>query len=139
MWYDGVQAGEIVLRDEVTVDRRSDASVLMRWKYCIEDPAALFMIARRSRSGRFDRLGVSYRVVGRGGPARVNISQPEMPLYEFLRTFGVAPEELETYLDYDTQHHSFRIALRGGRGAGPVAGFVPRTAGRARPPAPRCV
>lgn len=98
VWYDGVQAGEIVLRDEVTVDRRSDASVLMRWKYCIEDPAALFMIARRLRSGRFDRLGVSYRVVGRGGPARVNISQPEMPLYEFLRTFGVAPEELETYL-----------------------------------------
>lgn len=98
LWYNGTKAGEVILRGAVEMPRRTTASIETRWKFRIEDPVALYLIVRRIRAGDVASVGVSYEAKGRGGPARMHISQPMMPLSDFLRTFGLTMDELQTYL-----------------------------------------
>ncbi|MEG2366008.1 MAG: hypothetical protein RSB29_04555 [Alistipes sp.] len=98
LWFDGSRVGDVVLREGVQVERRTTQSVVTRWKFQIDDPITLYILARRINAGDLSQIGVSYAVDGRGGPAPVKISSEMVPLSDFLHTFGVRIEDLKSYL-----------------------------------------
>ena len=59
---------------------------------------ALYVLARKVKSGDLSQVEVSYAVEGRGGPAPVKISRERMPLSDFLNTFGLTIEDVKKQL-----------------------------------------
>lgn len=97
LWFAGACVGDVTLREGVEVPRRTTQSVMTRWRLRINDPIALFALSSRLGAGDLSQVCVSYEVHGRGGPAKVNISQEMIPLSDFLRIFGLTIEEVKTY------------------------------------------
>lgn len=99
IYYGASRVGDIRLCEGVRVPRRTTMSVATQWQLRIADPLALYMVARRLRSGDMSQIAVSYDVSGRGGPAPVNISGDRVPLSDFLNIFGLTLQDVATYLD----------------------------------------
>ena len=59
---------------------------------------ALYVLARKVKSGDLSQVEVSYAVEGRGGPAPVKISRERMPLSDFLNTFGLTLQDVKNKL-----------------------------------------
>lgn len=87
------------LGDEVFVPRRSVQRIVLRWEFRLDDPLALYALSRRLGRGETTGVTVNLRAVGRGGPAAINIRRDGVPLSDFLRIFGVKPDELRNYLN----------------------------------------
>ena len=92
VYYAGGRVGTVVLREAVEVPRRT------LWQLKISDPLALYVLARKVKSGDLSQVEVSYAVEGRGGPAPVKISRERMPLSDFLNTFGLTIEDVKKQL-----------------------------------------
>lgn len=99
LWYGGRSVGSISLREQIFVPRRCVESVVSRWRFSVDDPFALYLLARRIAENDPSRIEVAFRVKGRGGAASVNIREERMPLSDFLRIFGLNCEKLNQYLD----------------------------------------
>ena len=84
--------------EAVEVPRRTTDSFRTLWRLKISDPLALYVLARKVRSGDLSQVEVSYAVEGRGGPAPVKISRERMPLSDFLNTFGLTIEDVKKQL-----------------------------------------
>ena len=82
----------------VEVPRRTTDSFRTLWQLKISDPLALYVLARKVKSGDLSQVEVSYAVEGRGGPAPVKISRERMPLSDFLNTFGLTIEDVKKQL-----------------------------------------
>lgn len=87
------------LHEAVEVPRRTTGRVVTRWKMSVPDPLAYLALSGRLRAGDISRVAVSCEIVGRGGPARVNISHEMMPLSDFLNIFGLKFQDLKNYLE----------------------------------------
>ena len=96
--YAGGRVGTVVLREAVEVPRRTTDSFRTLWQLKISDPLALYVLARKVKSGDLSQVEVSYAVEGRGGPAPVKISRERMPLSDFLNTFGLTIEDVKKQL-----------------------------------------
>ena len=96
-------ARSVVLREAVEVPRRTTDSFRTLWQLKISDPLALYVLARKVKSGDLSQVEVSYAVEGRGGPAPVKISRERMPLSDFLNIFGLSLQDVKNYLDEATQ------------------------------------
>ena len=98
VYYAGGRVGTVVLREAVEVPRRTTDSFRTLWQLKISDPLALYVLARKVKSGYLSQVEVSYAVEGRGGPAPVKISRERMPLSDFLNTFGLTIEDVKKQL-----------------------------------------
>ena len=98
VYYAGGRVGTVVLREAVEVPRRTTDSFRTLWQLKISDPLALYVLARKVKSGDLSQVEVSYAVEGRGGPAPVKISRERMPLSDFLNTFGLTIEDVKKQL-----------------------------------------
>ena len=78
--------------------RRTTDSFRTLWQLKISDPLALYVLARKVKSGDLSQVEVSYAVEGCGGPAPVKISRERMPLSDFLNTFGLTIEDVKKQL-----------------------------------------
>ena len=94
----GGRVGTVVLREAVEVPRRTTDSFRTLWQLKISDPLALYVLARKVKSGDLSQVEVSYAVEGCGGPAPVKISRERMPLSDFLNTFGLTIEDVKKQL-----------------------------------------
>ena len=88
VYYAGGRVGTVVLREAVRT----------LWQLKISDPLALYVLARKVKSGDLSQVEVSYAVEGRGGLAPVKISRERMPLSDFLNTFGLTIEDVKKQL-----------------------------------------
>ncbi|MEG1612158.1 MAG: hypothetical protein RRZ83_04060 [Alistipes sp.] len=98
LWLDGSRVGDVILREEVAIERHTTQSAITRWKFKIDNPLALYVLVRRIHANDFSQIEVSYAVNGRGGPAPIKISSEMIPLSDFLHIFGVRIEDIKTYL-----------------------------------------
>ena len=98
VYYAGGRVGTVVLREAVEVPRRTTDSFRTLWQLKISDPLALYVLARKVKSGDLSQGEVSYAVEGRGGPAHEKISRERMPLSDFLNTFGLTIEDVKKQL-----------------------------------------
>ena len=98
VYYAGGRVGTVVLREAVEVPRRTTDSFRTLWQLKISDPLALYVLARKVKSGDLSQVEVSYAVEGRVGPAPVKISRERMPLSDFLNTFGLTIEDVKKQL-----------------------------------------
>ena len=94
VYYAGGRVGTVVLREAVEVPRRTTDSFRTLWQLKISDPLALYVLARKVKSGDLSQVEVE----GRGGPAPVKISRERMPLSDFLNTFGLTIEDVKKQL-----------------------------------------
>lgn len=94
----GSVVATVRLREPVEVARRTTAEVATQWQLRIGDPLTLFALGRRVGQRNFAQLGISYRLTGRGGPAPINISGENVPVSDFLNTFGVTLQDVENWL-----------------------------------------
>lgn len=99
LFYAGRRVVTFLLHGEVEVPRRTTERVVTRWKMNVSDPLAYLALSGRLRAGDISRVAVSCEIVGRGGPARVNISHEMMPLSDFLNIFGLKFQDLKNYLE----------------------------------------
>lgn len=90
---------KVALRKEVEVPRRTTGSVTTLWRIRTSDPMALHVMTKKIREDDISKIGVSFAVEGRGGPAPVKISQQMMPLSEFLNIFGLSLDDVKNYLE----------------------------------------
>lgn len=90
---------KVALRKEVEVPRRTTGSVTTLWRIRTSDPMALHVTTKKIREDDISKIGVSFAVEGRGGPAPVKISQQMMPLSEFLNIFGLSLDDVKNYLE----------------------------------------
>lgn len=90
--------GDVSLRERVEVPKRTTASIPTQWRLRISDPLALYMLTKKLKQGDLSQIAVSFSLKGRGGPAKVDISQQMMPLPQFLRIFGLSEDDLINYL-----------------------------------------
>lgn len=86
--------GSIRLVQPVELEKRTAESLVTRWKIEVEEPLLLLSAAADLRNGRWDDLGVSCRIEGKGGPAPINIFRERVPLSDFLTTFGLTKQDL---------------------------------------------
>ena len=93
VYYAGGRVGTVVLREAVEVPRRTTDSFRTLWQLKISDPLALYVLARKVKSGDLSQVEE-----GRGGPAPVKISRERMPLSDFLNTFGLTIEDVKKQL-----------------------------------------
>ncbi|WP_290540575.1 hypothetical protein [Alistipes sp.] len=98
VYYADSRVGTIVLREAVEVPRHTTDSFRTLWQLKISDPLALYVLARKVKSGDLSQVEVSYAVKGRGGPAPVKISHERMPVSDFLNIFGLTIEEVKKQL-----------------------------------------
>lgn len=96
--YAGGRVGSVVLREAVEVPRHTTESFRTLWRLKISDPLALYVLARKVQSGDLSQVSVSYAVEGRGGPAPVKFSRDQVPLSDFLNTFGLTIQDVKNYL-----------------------------------------
>ena len=87
------------LREGFTVDRHTTVRVPTRWRIRLLDPLSILLLGRDFYNGDPSQITVSYHVEGRGGPIRVDRSREQVPLSDFLRTFGVTMEDLKHYVN----------------------------------------
>ena len=62
VYYAGGRVGTIVLREAVEVPRRTTDSFRTLWQLKISDPLALYVLARKVKSGDLSQVEVSYAV-----------------------------------------------------------------------------
>lgn len=98
LFYGGRKIGDVALRERIEVPKRATVSVPTRWRLRISDPLALYMLTRKLQQGDLSQVAVSFAMKGRGGPAKVDISQEMMPLPQFLHIFGLSEDDLINYL-----------------------------------------
>ena len=98
VYYAGGRVGTVVLREAVEVPRRTTDSFRTLWQLKISDPLALYVLARKVKSGDMSQVDVSYPVEWRGCMASVKISRERMPLSDFLNTFGLTIEDVKKQL-----------------------------------------
>lgn len=98
LFYDGMRIGDVALREGIEVPKRSTVSVETKWRIRISDPLALYVLAKKLQQGDLSQIRVSFALKGRGGPAKVDISQKMMPLPQFLAIFGLSEGDLKNYL-----------------------------------------
>ena len=94
VYYAGGRVGTVVLREAVEVPRRTTDSFRTLWQLKISDPLALYVLARKVKSGDLSQVEVSYAVEGRGGPDPVIISPQLITMSDFLNTFGLTIESV---------------------------------------------
>lgn len=99
VFYAGGGVTKVALREPAEVPRRTTASVATLWRIRTSDPMALHVMTKKIREDDISKIGVSFSVEGRGGPARVKISQEMMPLSEFLNIFGLSLNDIKNYLE----------------------------------------
>ena len=56
-------------------------------------------MTKKIREDDISKIGVSFAIEGRGGPARIKISREMMPLSEFLNIFGLSLNDVKNYLE----------------------------------------
>ena len=56
-------------------------------------------MTKKIREDDISKIGVSFAIEGRGGPAHVKISREMMPLSEFLNIFGLSLNDVKNYLE----------------------------------------
>lgn len=98
IYYAGGRVGTVLLREAVEVPRRTTDSFRTLWRLKISDPLALYVLAKKVRSGDISQVTLSVAVEGRGGPAPVKFSRERVPLSEFLNTFGLTLQDVKNYL-----------------------------------------
>lgn len=98
LFYDSRRIGDVALREPVEVARRTTVSVETQWRLRISDPLALYVLSRRLQQGELSQISVSFVIKGRGGPAKVDISQQMLPLSQVLNIFGLKADDLKNYL-----------------------------------------
>ena len=99
VYYAGVVVTKVALREPAEAPRRATASVTTLWRIRTSDPMALHVMTKKIREDDISKIGVSFAVEGRGGPARVKISREMMPLSEFLNIFGLSLNDVKNYLE----------------------------------------
>lgn len=99
VFYAGGVVTKVALREPAEVPRRTTARVATLWRIRTSDPMALHVITKKIREDDISKIGVSFTVEGRGGPAPVKISQEMMPLSEFLNIFGLSMNDVKNYLE----------------------------------------
>ena len=90
---------KVALREPAEAPRRATASVTTLWRIRTSDPMALHVMTKKIREDDISKIGVSFAVEGRGGPARVKISREMMPLSDFLNIFGLSLNDVKNYLE----------------------------------------
>lgn len=91
--------GTMRLKERVEVPKRTVSEVFPTdWAVEIGNPLSLLPILGKVRGGDLSELWVDLELEGRGGPVPVNLSREKMPLSDFLRTFGVDPNNLMNFL-----------------------------------------
>lgn len=98
IYYAGGRVGTVLLREPVVVPRRTTDSFRTLWRLKISDPLALYVLAKKVRSGDISQVTLSVAVEGRGGPAPVKFSRERVPLSEFLNTFGLTLQDVKNYV-----------------------------------------
>ena len=99
VYYAGRVVTKVALREPAEAPRRATASVTTLWRIRTSDPMALHVMTKKIREDDISKIGVSFAVEGRGGPARVKISREMMPLSEFLNIFGLSLNDVKNYLE----------------------------------------
>ena len=99
VYYAGGVVTKVALREPAEAPRRATASVTTLWRIRTSDPMALHVMTKKIRKDDISKIGVSFAVEGRGGPARVKISREMMPLSEFLNIFGLSLNDVKNYLE----------------------------------------
>ena len=99
VYYAGGVVTKVALREPAEAPRRATASVTTLWRIRTSDPMALHVMTKKIREDDISKIGVSFAVEGRGGPARVKISREMMPLSEFLNIFGLSLNDVKNYLE----------------------------------------
>lgn len=94
LYYGDRRIGEVALREGVEVPKHVTVSVPTRWRLRISDPLALYVLARQLKEGDLSQISVSFAAKGRGGPAKVDVSQKMIPLPQFLNIFGLSTDDL---------------------------------------------
>ena len=116
VYYAGGVVTKVALREPAEAPRRATASVTTLWRIRTSDPMALHVMTKKIREDDISKIGVSFAVEGRGGPARVKISREMMPLSEFLNIFGLSKQLFEenypgikVYMVYENPY--FKVAV----------------------------
>lgn len=99
VYYAGGVVTKVALREPAEAPRRATASVTTLWRIRTSDPMALHVMTKKIREDDISKIGISFAVEGRGGPARVKISREMMPLSEFLNIFGLSLNDVKNYLE----------------------------------------
>ena len=99
VYYAGGVVTKVALREPAEAPRRATASVTTLWRIRTSDPMALHVMTKKIREDDISKIGVSFAIEGRGGPARVKISREMMPLSEFLNIFGLSLNDVKNYLE----------------------------------------
>lgn len=99
VYYAGGVVTKVALREPAEAPRRATASVTTLWRIRTSDPMALHVMTKKIREDDISKIGVSFAVEGRGGPARVKISREMMPLSDFLNIFGLSLNDVKNYLE----------------------------------------
>ena len=99
VYYAGGVVTKVALREPAEAPRRATASVTTLWRIRTSDPMALHVMTKKIREDDISKIGVSFAIEGRGGPARIKISREMMPLSEFLNIFGLSLNDVKNYLE----------------------------------------
>ena len=86
VYYAGGRVGTVVLREAVEVPRRTTDSFRTLWQLKISDPLALYVLARKVKSGDLSQVEVSYAVEGRRPGSRENFARTDavVGFFEYL-------------------------------------------------------
>lgn len=99
VYYAGGVVTKVALREPAEAPRRATASVTTLWRIRTSDPMALHVMTKKIREDDISKIGVSFSIEGRGGPARIKISREMMPLSDFLNIFGLSLNDVKNYLE----------------------------------------
>lgn len=98
VYYKGAPFLTIRLAERVEVPKRTTASIPTRWRIRIADPLTLLLVGRDWMQREVSQLTVDYTLEGRGGPVPVKRQRKGVPLSEFLRTFGVSLDAINSFI-----------------------------------------
>lgn len=87
--YGGREVGSVVLREGVSVDKQTTQSVVTMWKFDITNPLALLVVAKKIDDKDYSQMTVSFAGEVGLGSMRKNINRKNIPLSNFMTTFGV--------------------------------------------------
>lgn len=98
VYYAGGRVGTVVLREAVEVPRRTTDSFRTLWQLKISDPLALYVLARKVKSGDLSQVeGVVCRGRARRPGSRENFARTDA-VVGFLNTFGLTIEDVKKQL-----------------------------------------
>ena len=127
VYYAGGRVGTVVLREAVEVPRRTTDSFRTLWQLKISDPLALYVLARKVKSGDLSQVEVSYAVEGRGGPAPVKISRERMPLSDITRQLSRWYDVQFVYETTEFSNHPFTGVVKRDQSLEEVLSIIEKT------------